>query len=129
MKLLRIVILRALFVCTASLLAGCQSLPSQAMSHTELRGLVDSVPCDVSGYYDSDYPVLRTDEEFLVEGSLHTGVVELIMNEPEFVRFAEYNGRQSVVICAEFRITHLCGPDRPRPSCFVKSITVVAGGT
>jgi hypothetical protein len=114
-------------------LLACASAPLAAEKPSvslELRGEMSSQACESPEYFDSKYPVLRLADSIQVPGIGNASLVEIILNEQEFIRFAEYDGRRVIVVCESISVSHLCGPDAPpRPACGALNVRGLEGET
>jgi hypothetical protein len=109
-------------------LSAFASVPSSAPRST-LLGIPTMAACPTDRFFASEYPVLILDKPIEVTGLGTTQLVELIFNEPEFLRFGEFAGKPVSVECYDLGPSHLCGPDTPRATCGVSSVHVIEGET
>ena len=106
------------------LVASCAS-SQMGRDHSQvLAGVFGVRDCSSSDYYSGSYPTLLLDAPMVVPGVGQVGSVELILNEPEFVRYQLLVDKRGSVNCSTLQASNLCGPAVTRASCGVSRVSV-----
>jgi hypothetical protein len=104
------------------LLASCAGgTPSSINESVALQGVPGNAVCSSTEPYGGSFAVLKLKVPITFGSLRNVTQVELLMDEPQFVQYGHYIGKNTQVSC-RLSQSNLCG--YPQVSCGVSSIQV-----
>ena len=113
-----------LYLLIAFLVTSCATAPNNGSKPVVLAGVFTVRACPTAEYYADSYATILLDSPISVAGLGQVDSVELILDEPYFVRYQTFLNKHGLVTCTGVSASILCGPTSSRAYCGVTHIKV-----
>jgi len=102
-----------------ALAASMFATGSPCQETTVLTGTFTQRACPTPEFYEGSYATLLLDSPIAIDGLGQVQSVELVLDEPYFVRYKDFMERRGSVTCSTLTRSILCGPASERATCSV----------